>query len=328
MPMKSLYPLKFNSIYKDKIWGGQKIKTVMGMDYAPLPNCGEVWVLSGVENEQSIVVNGFLAENELNELVEIYMGELVGEKNYEEFGDQFPILVKIINSNDWLSIQVHPDDELAQKRGLDRGKTEMWYMLDAEKDAEIILGFNKEIKRDKYQELLNNKNLKSVLNTEKVKAGDVFYVPAGRVHAIGPGILLAEIQQTSDITYRIYDWDRIGVDGLMRELHIDEALDAIDFKVQKNYKTEYTVEKNKTSKVVKSQYFTTNLIDLDVPLSKDYSALDSFVIYLCIEGSFVLMYDNEKLNALKGETILIPAIMNDVKIIPAPKAKILEVYIA
>jgi mannose-6-phosphate isomerase len=328
MNMKSLYPLKFNSIYKDKIWGGQKIKTVMGMDFSPLGNCGEAWVLSGVEGDQSVVVNGFLAENELNELVEIYMGELVGEKNYEEFGDQFPILVKIIDSNDWLSIQVHPDDELAQKRGLDRGKTEMWYLLDAEKDAEIILGFNKEIKRNEYQELLNDKKLKSVLNAEKVKAGDVFYVPAGRVHAIGPGILLAEIQQTSDTTYRIYDWDRIGVDGLMRELHVDEALDAIDFKVEKNYKTDYSAEKNKTTKVVKSKYFTTNLIDLDVPLSKDYSVLDSFVIYLCIEGSFVLMYDNEKLNAKKGETILIPAIMNEVKIIPAPKAKILEVYIA
>ena len=328
MPMKSLYPLKFNSIFKDKIWGGQKIKTVMGMDYSPLPNCGEVWVLSGVDDEQSVVVNGFLAENELNELVEIYMGELVGEKNYEEFGDQFPILVKIIDSNDWLSIQVHPDDELAQKRGLARGKTEMWYMLDTEKDAEIILGFNKEINRNDYQNLLNNKNLKSVLNAEKVKAGDVFYVPAGRVHAIGPGILLAEIQQTSDTTYRIYDWDRIGVDGLMRELHIDEALDAINFKVQKDYKTHFKAEKNKTSEIVKSEFFTTNIIDLNVPLSKDYSALDSFVIYLCIEGSFVLMYDNEKLNAQKGETILIPAIMNEVKIIPAPKAKILEVYIA
>jgi len=328
MNTKSLYPLKFNSIYKDKIWGGQKIKTVMGMDFSPHSNCGEAWVLSGVEGDQSVVVNGFLAENELNELVEIYMGELVGEKNYEEFGDQFPILVKIIDSNDWLSIQVHPDDELAQKRGLDRGKTEMWYLLDAEKDAEIILGFNKEIKRNEYQELLNDKKLKSVLNAEKVKAGDVFYVPAGRVHAIGPGILLAEIQQTSDTTYRIYDWDRIGVDGLMRELHIDEALDAIDFKVEKNYKTEYSAEKNKTTKVVKSKYFTTNLMDLDVPISKDYSALDSFVIYLCIEGSFVLMYNNEKLNAKKGETILIPAIMNEVKIIPAPKAKILEVYIA
>ncbi len=328
MPMKSLYPLKFNSIYKDKIWGGQRIKTVMGMDYSPLQNCGEAWILSGVENDQSIVSNGFLAENELNELVEIYMGDLVGEKNFEEFGNQFPILVKLIDTNDWLSIQVHPDDKLAEKRGLLRGKTEMWYLLEAENDAEIILGFKKEINRDKYRSLLETKNLKSVLNAEKVKAGDVFYVPAGRVHALGPGMLLAEIQQTSDTTYRIYDWDRIDVDGTLRELHVDEALDAIDFKVQKDYKTSYEAEKNKTSELVKSKYFTTNLMDLDVPLQKNYIALDSFVIYLCVEGDFALLYGDEKIIAQKGETILIPATMDEVKIIPAPKAKILEIFIA
>lgn len=326
--MKSLYPLKFNAIFKDKIWGGQRIKSVMEMDYSPLQNCGEAWVLSGVEEEQSIVSNGFLAENELNELVEIYMGDLVGEKNYEAFGNQFPILVKLIDTNDWLSIQVHPDDKLAEKRGLLRGKTEMWYLLDAEKDAEIILGFNQKINRDKYQNLLETKNLKSVLNIEKVKAEDVFYVPAGRVHALGPGMLLAEIQQTSDITYRIYDWDRIDVDGTTRELHTEEALDAIDFRVQKDYKTEYELEKNKTCELVKTKFFITNLIDLDVPLKKDYIALDSFVIYLCIEGAFALLYGGEKLTAQKGETILIPATMDEVQIIPAPNVKILEVYIA
>jgi mannose-6-phosphate isomerase len=300
----------------------------MGMDYSPLQNCGEAWVLSGVETEQSIVSNGFLADNELNELVEIYMGDLVGEKNFEEFGNQFPILVKIIDTNDWLSIQVHPDDKLAEKRGLLRGKTEMWYLLDAEKDAEIILGFNQVINKDKYQNLLETKNLKSVLNVEKVKAGDVFYVPAGRVHALGPGMLLAEIQQTSDTTYRIYDWDRIDVDGTMRELHIEEALDAIDFKVEKEYKTKYEVEKNKTSELIKTKFFKTNLIDLDVPLKKDYVALDSFVIYLCVEGAYALLFGDEKLTAQKGETILIPATMNEVQIIPAPNAKILEVFIA
>ena len=328
MPMKSLYPLKFNSIFKDKIWGGQRIKTVMGMDYGNMINCGEAWVLSGIEDEQSIVTNGFLAENELNELVEIYMGDLVGEKNYENFGDQFPILVKIIDANDWLSIQVHPDDKLAEKRGLARGKTEMWYMLESDKEAEIIIGFNKQINKNDYQNLLEDKKLKSVLNAEKVKAGDVFYVPAGRVHAIGPGVLLAEIQQASDTTYRIYDWDRIGVDGTLRELHLEEALNAIDFKVEKDYKTNYSPEKNKTSEIVKSPYFTTNLIDLDVPIKKDYIALDSFVIYLCVEGAYALLYGDEKLIAQKGEVILIPAIMDEVQIIPAPSAKILEVYIA
>ncbi len=250
------------------------------------------------------------------------------KKNYEKYGNQFPILVKIIDTNDWLSIQVHPDDELAAKRGIGSGKTEMWYILDAEKDAEIILGFKKEIQRNKYQELLDRKELKSVLNTEKVNAGDAYYVPAGRVHALGPGMLLAEIQQTSDTTYRIYDWDRIAVDGTLRELHIDEALDTIDFKVHKEYKTNYVAEKNKTSTVVSSPYFTTNVMELDVALTKDYVALDSFVIYLCVEGSYALLYGDEKIIAQKGEVVLIPAIMNEVKIIPAPYTKILEVYIA
>ena len=326
--MNTLYPLKFNSIYKDKIWGGQKIKTVMGMDFKPLVNCGEAWVLSGVEKEQSVVTNGFLSENELNELVEVYMEDLVGEKNYEKFGNQFPILVKIIDTNDWLSIQVHPDDALAAKRGIGKGKTEMWYVLDAEKDAEIIVGFKKEVQRNQYQQLVEKNQLKSVLNIEQAKTGDVFHVPAGRVHAIGPGVLLAEIQQTSDTTYRIYDWDRIDVDGTKRELHIDEALDAIDFKVQDQYKTKYSSEKNKTVDLVKSEYFTTNLIDIDVPIVKDYGALDSFVIYLCVDGEFALLYGDEKLTAEKGEPVLIPANMTEVKIIPAPRAKILEVYIA
>ena len=325
--MNTLYPLKFKSIYKDKIWGGTRLKTVMGMDFGDMHNCGEAWLLSGIENEQSVVSNGFLAENELNELLEVYMEDLVGEKNYEKFGNQFPILVKIVDANDWLSIQVHPDDDLAKKRGLMAGKTEMWYMLDSEKDAEIIVGFNKEINKGKFKSLLEKKNLKSVLNYEKVKRDDVFYVPAGRIHAIGPGTLLAEIQQTSDTTYRVYDWDRIDIDGMMRELHIDEAMDAIDFKVQKSYKTEYSSEKNKTSEIVKSPYFTTNLIDLDVPLMKNYAELDSFVIYVCVDGACVLLYGDEKMNVQKGESVLIPATMTEVNIIPATNAKILEVYI-
>ncbi len=327
MPMNTLYPLKFNSIFKDKIWGGNRIKTVMGMDYGELHNCGEAWLLSGIEDEQSVVSNGFLAENELNELLEVYMEDLVGEKNYEKFGNQFPILVKIVDANDWLSIQVHPDDDLAKKRGLLSGKSEMWYMLESDKDAEIIVGFNKKINKGQFKSLLEKNELKSVLNYEKIKAGEVYYVPAGRIHAIGPGTLLAEIQQTSDTTYRVYDWERIDVDGSMRELHIDEAMDAIDFKVEKEYKTDYLSEKNETSKIIQSPYFTTNQIELDVPLMKNYAELDSFVIYVCVDGAFVLLYGDEKINVQKGESILIPALMSEINIIPAPHAKILEVYI-
>lgn len=327
MPMNSLYPLKFNSIFKDKIWGGQKINSIMEMEFEGLPNCGEAWILSGVEEEQSVVNNGFLAKNELNELVEVYMGDLVGEKNYEQFGNQFPILIKIIDANDWLSIQVHPDDKLATKRGLASGKTEMWYILDAEKDSELISGFSKKVSKEEYLNLLNNKTLTTVLNHEKVKKGDVFYMPAGRVHALGSGILLAEIQQTSDTTYRIYDYDRIDVAGNLRELHTEEALDALDFEVYPDYRTRYKSEKNKTENLVKTEYFTTNILELDAPLSKDYSALDSFVIYVCVEGNYGLIYDGGNLKVKKGETVLIPATTEEVKIIPTPDTKLLEVYI-
>jgi len=154
--MNELYPLKFKAIYKDKIWGGEKIKTVLGKDFDPLPNCGEVWVVSGVEGNQTIVENGFLAENELNELVEVYMDELVGEKVFEEHGEEFPLLIKFIDAKDWLSIQVHPDDELAAKRKIGNGKTEMWYIMGADKGSQLISGFSKKVNQNVYLDHLNN----------------------------------------------------------------------------------------------------------------------------------------------------------------------------
>ncbi len=324
--MYTLNPLKFKPVFKDKIWGGQKIKTVLKKDFSPLPNCGEVWVLSGVEDNQTEISNGFLAGNELNELVEVYMGDLVGDKVFRKFGNEFPILVKFIDANDWLSIQVHPDDELAMKRHGSLGKTEMWYIMAADEDSELICGFSEEIDQEKYQEHLDNKTLKSVMNFEKVKKGDVFYMPAGRVHALGPGILLAEIQQTSDVTYRIYDWDRIDEAGMMRELHIEEALDAIDFEVQDDYRSHYKEKKNETVNLVESPYFTTNLIDLDLPIRKDYSELDSFVIYICAEGSFELKAGDHTEMAQQGEAILLPAMLKKAELHPVKTAKILEVY--
>ncbi|MCD4679853.1 MAG: class I mannose-6-phosphate isomerase [Bacteroidales bacterium] len=326
--MSQLYPLKLKNIFKDKIWGGQKIKTVMGKDYYPLHNCGEMWVVSGVEGNQSIIENGFLADNELNELVEVYMGDLVGEKNYEEYGNEFPVLIKFIDANDFLSIQVHPDDKLAKKRHGGNGKTEMWYVVDAAPGSELISGFSQKVDKDTYMRHLQDKTLKGILNYEKVKAGDVFYIPAGRVHALGPGILLAEVQQTSDITYRIYDWDRPGVDGRMRELHTDLALDAIDFEVHDDYKTTYNQEKNKTVDLVKSLHFTTNLLHFDESLQKDYSELDSFVAYVCVQGSFILDYFDDKLAVDTGDAVLLPAIMEKVKLTPLKETKILEIYIS
>ena len=326
--MNSLYPLKFKPIFKDKVWGGQKIKTVLKQDFGDLPNCGEAWVLSGVENEQSIVANGFLAGNELNELVEVYMGDLIGEKNFERFGNQFPILVKILDTNDWLSVQVHPDDELAKKRNLGNGKNEMWYIMDAEKDAELICGFKKEMNKNEYLHYFENGKLKSILNYEKVEKGNVLFMPAGRVHTLGPGLMLAEIQQSSDTTYRIYDWDRIDSEGKGRDLHTEEALDAIDFRVEKKYKTAYRDIKNETSSIVKTPYFVINLMDLDKGLLKDYVSLDSFVIHLCVEGEYVLKYASGFEQVKAGEVVLIPALLNEIEIQPMKTAKVLEIYIS
>ena len=325
--MSKLYPLKFKPVYKDKIWGGQKINTVLGRNFSPLPNCGEVWVLSGVEGSQTEIENGFLEGNELNELVEIYMGELVGDKVFEQYGNEFPILIKFIDANDWLSIQVHPDDELAMERHGTLGKTEMWYILDAEEKSELISGFSKKVSKEEYVEHLKNKTLKDIMNFTSVKKGDVFYIPAGRVHALGPGILLAEIQQTSDNTYRIYDWDRIDKLGMVRDLHTELALDAIDFNVYDTYKTNYEEKPNETAKMVESPFFTSNIICLKQGLRKDYSELDSFVILIASEGSFNLTYDQNTYLVKYGEVILIPASINEVELYPDKECKILEVYI-
>lgn len=324
--MNSLYPLKFNPIFKDKIWGGNKIKSYFGMNYDPLPNCGEAWVLSGYGNEISVVNNGFLANNQLDELIEIYMGDLVGEAIFEKYGTKFPLLIKILNSSDWLSIQVHPDDTLAESRHNDLGKTEMWYIADAEPGAELISGFNSEMNAELYVEHLKNGTLKEIMNYEQVKNGDVYFIPAGRVHAIGPGLLLFEIQQTSDLTYRIYDFDRVDDKGNARELHTELALDAIDFKSYESYNTEYTPKYNKTVPVVESRYFNTSLIHFGTAVVKDYSGLDSFVILQCAEGKCTIEFDGGAETLKAGEVMLIPAIMEQIKIIPQGDAKILEVY--
>ena len=325
--MNQLYPLKFTPIFKDKIWGGNKIHTLLGLDFAPLPNCGEVWLLSSVLGNASIVSNGFLEGNEINELIEVYMGDLIGDKVFEDYGIEFPLLIKIIDANDALSVQVHPDDALAMKRHQSNGKTEMWYVMQADEGAKIISGFNKKMNPPDYIKHLSDKTLKEVLNFESVQKGDVFYIPAGRVHAIGGGILLAEIQQTSDVTYRIYDWDRLDDKGVPRELHTELALDAIDFSFHDNYKTEYRYPKNGSATILKEPFFDVNLIHIHQPVEKDYSELDSFVLYLCTEGSFTLKTTNNTTKVVKGECILIPAIINIVEIHPDHHAEILEIFI-
>ena len=325
--MTELYPFKFEPILKDKIWGGARLRDVLKKSSAS-SNCGESWEISAVQDNISIVTNGYLAGNELQELIEVYMSDLVGDSIYERFGIEFPLLVKFIDANEDLSIQVHPDDALAEQRHQAFGKTEMWYIVGSDSGARLISGFNRELNEKVYLEHLDNKTLPEILNFEETAPGDVFFVPAGRVHAIGPGILLAEIQQTSDITYRIYDWDRMDKEGKGRELHTDLALKAIDYKHYETYRTHYEPELNRTSQIADCPYFTTNVLQFDHRVEKDLNFIDSFVIYMCLEGLFDLRYsDSEFITIATGETVLVPAMITSIELIPKESSKVLEVFI-
>jgi mannose-6-phosphate isomerase len=325
--MSALYPLKFKTIYKDKIWGGHKIETYLHKDFGSLPNCGETWEISGVKSDVSVVANGELTGESLADLLEKYQDELVGKKVYAHFGNIFPLLVKFIDANDDLSIQVHPNDELAKKRHNSFGKTEMWYVIEADPGSSLIAGFNQELTEQVYVEKLNSGHIMDVLNREDVAAGDVFFLPAGRVHTIGKGLLIAEIQQTSDITYRIYDFDRVDDKGNKRELHTQEALAAIDYKHYPEYKTSYQPKKDETVKLVSCPYFTTNLLDFTQSISKDYSTFDSFVIHVCVEGSYSVKYNGEIYPVKMGECILLPKSIDKVELETIGGFKILESYI-
>jgi len=323
----SLYPLQFAPILKERIWGGTRLKTVLRKN-AQTQHCGESWELSGVQGDISVVANGFLQGNNLQELIEIYMGDLVGERIYERFGVEFPVLIKFIDAQDDLSIQVHPDDRLANERHGAFGKTEMWYVMEAGRDSSLIVGFNQTMNREKYLQAFNGERLKDIMNFEKVSAGDVFFIPAGRVHAIGKDILLAEIQQTSDVTYRIYDWGRVDNSGKPREMHTELALDAIDYRLHDTYKTHYQKSLQGTAELVKCPYFTTNLISVEHPLEKNYQSLDSFVIYICTSGACSIRWGTaESLNIRKGDTTLIPAVLDEIQIIPDEPTELLEVFI-
>jgi mannose-6-phosphate isomerase len=327
--MNTLYPLKFYPIFKDKIWGGNKIKTILNKDFSPLSNCGESWELSAIKGDISIVSNGFLEGNNIQELIEIYMGDLLGDNVYQKFGIEFPLLIKFIDSNDKLSVQVHPDDELALKRHNAYGKTEMWYIIDADKDAKLINGFNRKISKEEFIKYIDQKKIIEILNFEKVNNGDVFYIPAGKVHALGSGILLAEIQQTSDITYRIYDWDRLDSKGKSRQLHTELAIDAIDYDNKNNSKIIYPRVLNNANQIVSCQYFTTNIVEFNKTIDKDYNIIDSFVIFICVDGNFKIINREtlEETDVSKGEVVLLPAILKEITLIPDSYSKILEIYI-
>lgn len=323
----NLYPLKFETIFKDKIWGGSKIKDVLHKDFSPLPNCGETWEISGVASDVSVVANGPLKGQRLADILSNAKEQLVGTKNYQNYGNEFPLLVKFIDANDDLSIQVHPNDVLAEKRHHSKGKTEMWYVLQADPGATLISGFNQPVNKDKYLEKFESGKLIEILNKEEVHAGDIFFLPAGRIHTIGKGLLIAEIQQTSDITYRIYDFDRVDDKGNKRELHVEEALDAIDFNFYNNYKTNYPKTKNEAIKAVSCPFFTTNVLDYTASVSRDYSELDSFIIHVCVEGKYTLRYKGGELDVQKGDCILIPASEKEVQLETSEGFKILESFI-
>jgi mannose-6-phosphate isomerase len=319
------YPLRFEPILKERIWGGEKLLTTFNKK-SNTENIGESWEVSDLEGSVSIVSNGNLKGKSLKELIKIYKGKLVGEKVYKAFGNDFPILIKFIDAKTPLSIQVHPNNELAKERHNSFGKNEMWYVMQADENAELIVGFRKDVDEKEYLAKLAEGKVLDILNSEKIDKGDTFYIPTGRIHAIGAGVLLAEIQQTSDVTYRIYDYNRVDVNtGKERELHTDLALEAIDYKLYDSYKTSYKLEENTSNELVYSPYFNTNIINLKGELTKDYTDLDSFVIYMCVEGLITLEL-NEEISTLNcGETILLPTAMNNVKI-KSKNAKILEVY--
>ncbi len=322
-----LYPLKFTPILKQTIWGGKKL-AYKSNDQSVNTSIGESWEISGVQENISIVSEGSLAENTLEELIEIYMGDLVGDQVYEKFGVEFPLLIKFIDACDNLSIQVHPDDKTSKERHKAYGKTEMWYLLDSASDAELVMGFKHESSKSEYLSSLHSNSLTELLNIERVKKGDCFFIPAGTVHAIGRGCFIAEIQQTSDITYRMYDYDRRDKDGNPRELHTELASDVIDFSKQEQGAIPYPQLINETKELVDCEYFTTNYLKFNQEIEKEYIHLDSFVIYMCLEGSFTLVYnENQSINVNKGETILIPACLKNLFLQPEKEAELLEIYI-
>ncbi len=317
------YPLQFEPILKERIWGGEKLKTLLNKPITSTIT-GESWELSTVEGDISVVANGEWKGKSLTEIINDSPDEILGTEVHARFGKQFPLLFKYLDAREDLSIQVHPNDELAKKRHNSFGKTEMWYIMQADDDARIIVGFKEKSNASEYLENLENKTLLSILDDVKVKSGDVFFLETGTVHAIGAGLVVAEIQQTSDITYRLYDFDRVDANGNTRELHVDLALDAINYNKVET-KKEYTKNINDSNEIVDCPYFTTNFIPLDGEISVSKSG-KTFTVYMCTEGTFELEYNNSKLQYKKGDTVLIPAAMN--AFILNGKASILEIYIS
>ena len=321
-----LYPLTFSPILKPVIWGGNKVCSFK--EITPIQDgIGESWEVSHVKNNVSIVANGSLQGKSLDDLIETYGSELLGKNVYERFGKSFPLLIKFIDAKKTLSIQVHPNDDLAKKRHNAFGKTEMWYVIDAASGAFLYSGFAKQLTPEKYIRSVEDNSFTDMLAKHDVHPGDVFFLPAGRVHAIGAGCFIAEIQQTSDITYRIYDFNRTDAQGNPRELHTELAKDAIDYRIYSDYKLQYTSKENTIQSLLDCPYFTTNLIEITEDKEIDLKERDSFSIYICMQGKLSIIDDADNVIAIhQGQTVLAPAITKSITLKPAEECKLLEAY--
>lgn len=317
---------KFKPLLKQTLWGGDRIIPFKQLD-ARLDNVGESWEISGVPGNETVVADGPMAGKTLNELVSEQRELLVGHENYERFGNEFPLLIKFIDARQDLSIQVHPNDEVAHRQGKERGKTEMWYALgtDGSDKPTLYCGLSKEITPEEYKAMVEGDTITDALARYEVREGDVFFIPAGRIHAIGAGCFVAEIQQTSDVTYRIYDFKRKDKDGNYRQLHTREAAEAIDYTVLPDYRTHYQPKTNEGQQVVSCPYFTTAVYDLTESMLLDYSDLDSFVILIGVKGQGTVSVDGEQTSLSAGETILLPATTREVKI--EGTVRFLETYV-
>ena len=327
MATEQLYPLTFAPLLKEVIWGGSDIRPFKGLEPDD-KKIGESWEISHVDDNFSIVAEGALAGKNLDELIDLYGERLVGKSVQERFGHRFPLLIKFIDARDYLSIQVHPDDELGMKRHNSFGKTEMWYVINAAPKAKLYSGFAVQSSPEDYVRRIEEGTIVDALAEYEVRPGDVFFLPAGRVHAIGAGCFIAEIQQTSNITYRIYDYDRTDTAGNKRELHTELAKDAIDYHLEKDYRTAYTPVADQPVHLVECQYFETNLLDLTQPISRDWSQLDSFVIYICMEGKVTLRdAQGNEVHLHQGQSVLVPAENPSLTLTPEGSVKLLETYI-
>ncbi|WP_302585536.1 type I phosphomannose isomerase catalytic subunit [uncultured Alistipes sp.] len=314
---------KFIPILKSPLWGGEKIATYKQIA-TDRQQIGESWELSGVEGDVSVVAEGPDAGKTLTELLARDKERLLGSRNYERFGTEFPLLIKFIDAREDLSIQVHPDDRLAWERHRSKGKTEMWYVVAADEGAHLRSGFTRQVTPAEYEKSVADDTITDLLTDHEVRPGDVFFLPAGRIHSIGAGSFIAEIQQTSNITYRIYDFNRRDANGNLRELHTEQAKGAIDYSVEADYRTHYEAVKDRPVELVACPYFTTTLYDLTRPCEIDLAATDSFLVVMCIEGSGTLTDDQGSAMPLRqGETVLVPASAKSLAVSPQSGIKLL-----